>query len=114
MEQEKNKKTTLKRQKCYHHAEREAVAMCLECKRHFCRECITKHEERFLCTTCLTKIIAPLKKKEKKKRPLKTIALFFFAFLAMLLFLVMFHVLCSKLTDSKLDRPSTSQMDKQL
>ncbi len=109
MEQENNKKIVLKRQKCYHHAEREAVAICVECKRHFCRECITKHEERFFCTTCLTKIIEPIAKKESKKRPIKTILLFFFAFLAVLLFLIMFHVLCSRLADSKLELPSKNQ-----
>ena len=40
-------------QKCYHHSQREAVARCPECGRFFCRECITEHEDRVLCTSCL-------------------------------------------------------------
>jgi hypothetical protein len=43
-------------QKCYNHKLREAVAMCPECKRFFCRECITEHDDRVLCTYCLDNI----------------------------------------------------------
>ena len=43
-------------QRCAHHALREAVARCLECDRFFCRECITEHDERVLCSSCLKKL----------------------------------------------------------
>ncbi len=41
------------REKCFNHAFREAAARCPECGRFFCRECVTEHESRVLCTTCL-------------------------------------------------------------
>lgn len=41
--------------RCWHHGDREAVCRCLSCRRSFCRECVTEHEERFLCSDCLAK-----------------------------------------------------------
>ena len=49
--------TDLSRQRCHNHAGREAVARCPECGRYFCRECITEHEDRVLCTTCLEGVL---------------------------------------------------------
>ena len=46
----------LSHQKCYNHQHREAVALCPECKRFFCRECITEYDDRLLCAQCLEKI----------------------------------------------------------
>ena len=46
-------------QRCAHHAEREAVARCPECRRFFCRECITEHDRRVLCAACLKKLARP-------------------------------------------------------
>ncbi len=40
-------------QRCYNHQHREAVARCPECGLFFCRECVTEHEDRVLCTDCL-------------------------------------------------------------
>jgi len=39
--------------RCFNHARREASAFCTECRRAFCRECITEHEGRVVCTPCL-------------------------------------------------------------
>jgi hypothetical protein len=47
---------SLTHQRCFNHAMREAVALCPECKRFFCRECITEHDDRVLCTDCLQKL----------------------------------------------------------
>jgi hypothetical protein len=47
---------TLTHQRCFNHNEREAVARCPECKRCFCRECITEHDDRVICAACLRKI----------------------------------------------------------
>ena len=58
--------------RCYHHAEREAVARCPECTRFYCRECITEHDERVLCSECLLLLSQP---KTKKKRKLTTVFL---------------------------------------
>ena len=43
-------------QRCFNHATREAVARCPECKKFFCRECITEHDDRVLCASCLKKL----------------------------------------------------------
>lgn len=47
---------SLSHQRCFNHAAREAVARCPECKQFFCRECITEHDERVLCSACLKKL----------------------------------------------------------
>ncbi|MCP4640681.1 MAG: rhomboid family protein [bacterium] len=46
------------RQRCFNHVAREAVAQCPECSRFFCRECITDHEGRAVCASCLATIAA--------------------------------------------------------
>ena len=43
-------------QRCLHHAAREAIARCPECGHFFCRECITEHDERVICASCLQKV----------------------------------------------------------
>lgn len=42
--------------RCRNHQFREAVARCPECEGYFCRECVTEHEDRVLCASCLKKI----------------------------------------------------------
>jgi hypothetical protein len=44
---------TLSQQHCYHHPRREAVVRCPACGRFFCRECVTEHDDRMLCSGCL-------------------------------------------------------------
>src|SRR6266487_2083681 len=54
----------LAQQRCFNHAAREAAARCPECKRFFCRECITEHEDRVVCAACLKKLAkAPFTKR---------------------------------------------------
>jgi len=43
----------LAQQRCLNHPLREAAACCPECKRYFCRECVTDHEDRAICASCL-------------------------------------------------------------
>ena len=43
-------------QRCQNHSQREAIARCPECRGHFCRECISEHEERVICAACLRKL----------------------------------------------------------
>jgi hypothetical protein len=45
-------------QRCRNHPAREAVARCPGCARYFCRECISEHEGRVLCASCLAEILA--------------------------------------------------------
>lgn len=44
------------RQRCLHHATREAVARCPECGSFYCRECITEHDDRVICADCLRRL----------------------------------------------------------
>jgi hypothetical protein len=54
----------LLQQRCFNHAGREAVARCPECTQYFCRECITEHEDRVVCSACLKKLArVPLTKR---------------------------------------------------
>lgn len=46
----------LSQQRCFNHAQREAAARCLECGQFFCRECITEHDDRAICASCLLKL----------------------------------------------------------
>lgn len=43
-------------QRCFNHATREAVARCPECSQFFCRECVTEHDDRVICSACLRKL----------------------------------------------------------
>jgi hypothetical protein len=45
-------------QRCWNHESREAACRCPECRRNFCRECVTEHESRLLCATCLKGVTA--------------------------------------------------------
>ena len=47
---------TLVHQRCFNHATREAVARCPECRHYFCRECVTEHDDRVICSACLKKL----------------------------------------------------------
>lgn len=57
---------TLRQQRCSNHPQREASARCPECKHYYCRECITEHDDRVLCASCLAKIA--LKKEASRQR----------------------------------------------
>lgn len=52
-----NPHSELAHQRCFNHGNREAAARCPECRQHFCRECITEHDDRVLCTACLKKLV---------------------------------------------------------
>ena len=41
-------------QRCANHALREAAVQCPSCKRYFCRECVTEHQGRMMCVSCVT------------------------------------------------------------
>ena len=43
-------------QRCFHHPLREAASRCPNCRRYFCRECVTEHEDRVICADCLKKL----------------------------------------------------------
>ena len=39
--------------RCLNHPAREAAAICPQCRRFFCRECVAEHADRILCAACL-------------------------------------------------------------
>lgn len=62
-------------QRCFHHSLREAVARCPECGRFFCRECVTEHEGRVLCASCILRLVQPeIKHRGWTRRALRVIA----------------------------------------
>jgi hypothetical protein len=44
-------------QRCRNHPAREAVARCPGCSRFFCRECVSEHDGRVLCASCLAGLL---------------------------------------------------------
>ena len=80
---------SLTHQRCFNHALREAVVRCPECTRFFCRECVTEHDDRMVCTGCLKKLAGvPLTKRPAFVKTLRFIqavagilVLWFFFFL---------------------------------
>jgi len=47
----------LTQSRCFQHADREAAARCPDCERFYCRECVTEHEGRMICRTCLDTLL---------------------------------------------------------
>ena len=72
--------------RCANHWQREAAARCPECRRYFCRECITEHEDRILCASCLRQIASG----ERKESARGTVILRGFQFLLGLFILWIF------------------------
>src|SRR5712671_6326161 len=44
-------------QRCFNHEGREAASRCPMCRRYFCRECVTEHDDRVLCVECLKTVV---------------------------------------------------------
>ncbi|MDA0322791.1 MAG: rhomboid family protein [Verrucomicrobia bacterium] len=57
-------------QRCFNHDQREAAAVCLECSRTFCRECVTEHDDRVICASCLPTIASRDAGRSTSLRPL--------------------------------------------
>jgi len=56
--------------RCRWHAERAAVARCQSCGGMFCRECVTEHDLRMVCSDCLAKEAKAAVEAGKPKRRL--------------------------------------------
>lgn len=61
-------------QRCLHHPVREAVARCPECAQYFCRECITEHDDRVICSACLRKLTTKTETKRRSLAPVGRVA----------------------------------------
>jgi hypothetical protein len=46
---------TATNQRCVHHPERSAFAVCMTCKRTICQECATQWDGIYHCAPCLAK-----------------------------------------------------------
>jgi len=57
-------------QRCAYHRMREAVARCPECQRFFCRECVSEHEDRVLCASCLSSALRVEQPKRSRIGPI--------------------------------------------
>lgn len=77
------------RQRCFNHSRREAAARCLSCERYFCRECVTEHEGRMICASCLDELV---KQRAEKKPRFAGLAKIFQAVLAVLLLWLFFFL----------------------
>jgi hypothetical protein len=77
----------LRQQRCIHHPQREASARCPECGRYYCRECITEHDDRVICASCLAKLTT---KKEKVSEAWGLLPRIGFALVAVLVVFVIF------------------------
>ena len=80
-------------QTCFNHASREAAARCPGCRRFFCRECVTEHDGRVTCGSCLRKAAPVAGKRRRRFTPVLAImglltAWFFFYGLGELLVLI--------------------------
>lgn len=88
----------LARQRCLLHPLREAAARCPSCRQFFCRECVTEHDGRFMCASCLRKLLAGRGQAKSARdllanamaaaRLVAALALLWFAFYLVGLFLV--------------------------
>jgi hypothetical protein len=66
---------SLAQRRCFHHGDREAVGRCPLCGRFFCRECVTEHESRLVCRSCLEKLIGGQKRRGNWSGPATRLAL---------------------------------------
>ncbi|MCP4691756.1 MAG: rhomboid family protein [Desulfobacterales bacterium] len=80
----------LSEQRCYNHGFREAAARCPECGRFFCRECITEHEDRVLCSACLVRTRDP---GESRPSPMSRLAPLFHGVTGIMLMWLFFYLM---------------------
>ncbi|HZC34957.1 MAG TPA: rhomboid family protein [Chthoniobacterales bacterium] len=81
-------------QRCLLHPDREAAVRCPVCQEYFCRECVTEHDYRFVCASCLREL--PRKKIVPKASLVWLLLPFRFGFgflLAWFIFYVLGHLL---------------------
>lgn len=80
----------LTQQRCFNHLLREAVARCPECRQHYCRECVTEHDDRLICASCLKRSTAAASTPRQAWRVAARLALFGAGFFCIWLFFYAF------------------------
>ncbi len=68
--------TNLLQKQCLNHPQREAAARCPECGHFYCRECITEHDDRVICSSCLKKLLRPEAQQRRSFSALARLAAF--------------------------------------
>jgi len=76
--------------RCANHWQREAAARCPACARYYCRECVTEHEDRLLCASCLRK---QTYSEKEHSRPILVLVRAFQLFVGILLLWIFFYYL---------------------
>lgn len=76
--------------RCLLHMDREAAVRCPVCHEYFCRECVTEHDNRFVCASCLRELPS---KKTAPKRSLSWLTLPFWLCFGFSLAWFVFYVL---------------------
>lgn len=56
--------------RCFNHGQREAVARCPSCRRHYCRECVTEHDHKLLCASCIASLTSSSETPERNRWPI--------------------------------------------
>lgn len=78
--------------RCLNHAERMAVAKCPSCQRDFCQECITEHDGRLTCVSCLQTVQLDAQQMPTQKLG-KRLWSWSFALLSLVFLLLLFYLL---------------------
>jgi hypothetical protein len=81
---------TLAQQRCFNHSLREAAARCPQCRQFFCRECITEHDDRVICASCLKQLETTSK---TRRRNLAPVARWMFCLLSVLMLWFIFFLI---------------------
>jgi hypothetical protein len=59
--------STFASRRCRNHFERQAACRCPSCGFDFCRECVTEHDERLLCSRCVAQLETPSARPSRTK-----------------------------------------------
>lgn len=76
--------------RCLLHSHREAAVRCPVCREYFCRQCVTEHDNRFVCASCLRELVG---KRTAPQRSLAWLMLPFRLSFGFLLAWVVFYVI---------------------
>ena len=50
---------SIPQQHCWNHPGRGAICRCPVCHRSFCHECVSEHDSRLLCASCIKASVLP-------------------------------------------------------
>jgi len=91
----------LAQQRCFNHALREAAARCPACAHFYCRECITEHEGRVICSACLVRLTNAAESGKRRFGGVMAVAQFLIGFLVIWMFFYWVGDLLSSVATSR-------------